>query len=337
MASKVKNQRVKKLKLSNDLLLSMLEKMLLIRVFEMNVSKLWKANQIRGPVHTYIGQEAVGAGVCTALRPDDYIVSHHRGHGHCIAKGADLRKMMAELFGKKDGYCRGRGGSMHICAFEVGMLGACGIVGAGIPISVGAALSAKMRKSGQVSVSFFGDGASNQGVCHEAMNLAAVGKLPVIFVCENNLYAISTHHSKASAITDIADRADSYGMPGMIVDGMDVVAVYEATLDAAARARRGEGPTLIECKTYRFEGHFVADEGFYRGQDEVKRWLERCPIKQFKGLLLDGKVIAPEDIEAMEKKAEAAVKEAIDFANKSPEPPDDYLYYGLYADPMTKY
>ncbi|MDH5532610.1 MAG: thiamine pyrophosphate-dependent dehydrogenase E1 component subunit alpha, partial [Candidatus Bathyarchaeota archaeon] len=230
-------------------------KMLEIRRFEEKVYDLYGENLVPGTIHLYAGQEAVAAGVCANLRSDDYITSTHRGHGHCIAKGAQLKRVMAEILGKKTGYCSGKGGSMHIADFSIGMLGATAVVGAGLPIAAGAGLSIRLRKTDQVVACFFGEGASNQGTFHEGINMAAIWKLPVLFVCENNLYAMGTRQSIVMAIENVADRATAYGIPGVVVDGNDVMAVYEAAREAVERARSGKGPTLMECKTYRHKGH----------------------------------------------------------------------------------
>ncbi|WP_438317670.1 thiamine pyrophosphate-dependent dehydrogenase E1 component subunit alpha [Candidatus Caldatribacterium sp. SIUC1] len=292
--------------------------MLCIRRFEEKAEELYMAGKIWGTFHLYIGEEAVATGACFALRPEDYITSTHRGHGHCIAKGADVRKMMAELMGKATGYCLGLGGSMHIADLEGGNLGATGIVGSAIPIAVGAALACKLQRNNRVVLCFFGDGAANTGAFHEAVNLAAVFKLPVVFLCENNLYAMSFPVKKAFAIPDIAERAKGYGIPGVTVDGMDVLSVYEATKEAVDRARKGEGPTLIEARTYRFKGHSKSDKGVYRTKEEVRMWTERCPIKRFREYLL-GEGVPEEALKDLEKKAEELIEEAVRFAEESPE------------------
>lgn len=305
--------------LSREDKLRMYSTMLLIRRFEEKAEELYMAGKIWGTFHLYIGEEAVATGACFALRPDDYITSTHRGHGHCIAKGADVKKMMAELMGKATGYCYGLGGSMHIADLEGGNLGATGIVGSAIPIAVGAALACKLRKNGRVVLCFFGDGAANTGAFHEAVNMASVFKLPVVFLCENNQYAMSFPVHKAFAIPDIAERARGYGIPGVTVDGMDVLAVYEATKEAAERARSGLGPTLIEARTYRFKGHSKSDKGVYRTKEEVQMWMERCPIKRLRALLIEEGV--PEEIlREIEKKVEETIEEAVRFAEESPEP-----------------
>ncbi|MEM3760191.1 MAG: thiamine pyrophosphate-dependent dehydrogenase E1 component subunit alpha, partial [Candidatus Bathyarchaeia archaeon] len=285
------------LNLAKEKLTEMFRKMLEIRFFEEKVFDLYAQNLVPGTIHLYAGEEAVAVGVCSALRKDDYITSTHRGHGHCIAKGADLKRTMAEILGKKSGYCKGKGGSMHIADFSIGMLGATAVVGAGIPIAVGAALSIKLRKTSQVVACFFGEGASNQGTFHEGINMASVWRLPVIFVCENNLYAMGTRQSRVMNIENIADRAIAYGIPGVVVDGNDVLAVYEATVKAVERARNGEGPTLIECKTYRHKGHSRVDPARYRPKAEVEEWLAKDPIKRFREKLLQTKALTEAEIQ----------------------------------------
>lgn len=292
--------------------------MYLIRRFEETAEELYMEGKIWGTFHLYIGEEAVAVGGCSALHPDDYITSTHRGHGHCIAKGADVKKMMAELMGKKTGYCLGLGGSMHIADVEKGNLGATGIVGSGIPIAVGAALGCKLMRKDRVVLCFFGDGAVNTGAFHEAVNLAAVLKLPVVFLCENNLYAMSFSTKKALAVRDIAERALGYGIPGLAVDGMDVLAVHEAVTQATKRARDGEGPTLIEAKTYRFKGHSKSDKNVYRTKEEIKQWMERCPIKRLENhLLAEG--VETATLEALKQKAEEEIQEAVRFGLESEE------------------
>jgi pyruvate dehydrogenase E1 component alpha subunit len=290
-----------------------------IRRFEEKVGELFSKGMIPGFVHLYIGQEAVAVGVCANLRKDDYIVSTHRGHGHCIAKGADLKRMMAELFGKKTGFCKGKGGSMHIADYSSGILGANAIVGANIPIASGAAFAAQSKGTGQVSIAFFGDGASNTGAFHEGINIAAVWKLPAIFVCENNLYAISTRATRSIPIDNIADRAVSYGIPGIVVDGMDVVAVYNAAHEAVERARKGEGPTLMECKTYRFCGSFEGDPQQYRTKNEREDWEKKDPLNFGKKLVKIGHLTEPE-IERIEREIKSALEEAVKYAKESPYP-----------------
>lgn len=269
---------------------------------------------IAGAVHLSIGQEATQVGTCAALNRDDYVTSTHRGHGHCIAKGADLKKMMAELMGRITGYSRGCGGSMHIFSKELGLLGGNGIIAAQIPLATGAAFSAKYRGTVQVAVAFFSDGATGEGAFHEALTLASLWSLPVIFLCENNLYAATTPAEIALAIPDIADKASGYGMPGRIVDGQDVLAVYDTVSEAVARARAGDGPTLIECKTYRFTGHAGAGQGKHNNPEELARWLERDPILLFEAELAKRGVLTRADAEAIETEVRAEVEEAVEYA-----------------------
>jgi len=303
---------------TKEKLVEMYRKMLEIRLFEEKVFELYAQNLVPGTIHLYAGEEAVAVGVCSALRKNDYITSTHRGHGHCIAKGAELKRVMAEILGKKTGYCKGKGGSMHIADFSIGMLGATAVVGAGIPVAVGAGLSIKLRRTDQVVACFFGEGASNQGTFHEGINMASIWKLPVIFVCENNLYAMGTRQSKVMAIENIADRAVAYGISGVVVDGNDVLAVYEATQKAVERARKGDGPTLIECKTYRHKGHSRVDPARYRPKDEVEEWLAKDPIKRFKERLLDTNTLARAEIQQIEREVSAEIEEVVKFAMESP-------------------
>jgi len=312
-------------------LIEMYRKMLEIRHFEEKVYELYGQNLVPGTIHLYVGQEAVAVGVCANLRRDDYITSTHRGHGHCIAKGAQLERIMAEILGKRTGYCKGKGGSMHIADFTVGMLGATAVVGAGIPIAVGAGLSIKLRGTDQVVACFFGDGASNQGTFHEGINMAAIWSLPVIFVCENNLYAMGTRQSKVMLIKDIADRAAAYGIPGVVVDGNDVLAVYEAANEAVKRAREGKGPTLLECKTYRHKGHSRFDPATYRPKEEVEEWLKKDPIPQFRRRLLDIGVLTEEMARQIEMEVIAAVEGAVKFAMESPYPDPEEALEDVYA------
>jgi pyruvate dehydrogenase E1 component alpha subunit len=316
--------------LPKELLANMLGKMLEIRLFEEKVFDLYGQNLVPGTIHLYVGQEAVAVGVCGNLRKDDYITSTHRGHGHCIAKGADSKRIMAEILGKKTGYCKGKGGSMHIADFSVGMLGATAVVGAGLPIAVGAGLTAKLKKTDQVTACFFGEGASNQGTFHESLNLASAWDLPVIFVCENNLYAMGTRQSRIMKITNIADRAAAYEMPGAVVDGNDVLAVYETACVAVDRARSGKGPTLIECKTYRHKGHSRVDPAKYRAKEEVQEWLDKDPIKRLKQKLLNEHVLTNEEITTIEREAservEASAKFALESAFPSPEEAVEDVY-----------
>lgn len=304
-----------------------------IRCFEMKAVSLFESNKLRGSVHLYVGEEAVASTVCSRLSDSDYIASTHRGHGHCIAKGAALDRAMAELMGKATGYCKGRSGSMHIADFSKGNLGANAIVGGGIPIAVGAALAAKMQHQKKVSVSFFGDGASNEGTFHESLNLASVWKLPVIFVCENNLYGISVPSWQSTSVKDISVRAAAYDMPGITVDGNDVEAIDEAFAAAYERAIAGEGPTLIECKTYRWLGHWTGDPQPYRTREEVEEWKQKCPIKRYRTKLLEQGLFTAEELDEIERNAQAEADDAAEFALNSPEPDpatllDDVFYEG---------
>lgn len=301
-------------------LLMMYERMLKIRHFETKVGELFRRAELPGFVHLYLGQEATAVGACAALNEDDYITSTHRGHGHIIAKGGDLKCMMAELFGKVTGYNKGKGGSMHIAAPSLGILGAQGIVGGGIPIATGAALSAKLRKSGQVVVCFFGDGASNQGTFHEAINIAASFSLPAVYLCENNLYGVGTRQSQVRKIKDIAERAKAYDIPGVVVEGNDVIAVYQATKEAANRARAEEGPTLIECKTYRWHTHFEGEPDTYRPPEEVETWKKREPIAPFRRLLIKNNTLTGAEADEVEERVRNEVEEAVRFARSSPSP-----------------
>ncbi len=288
-----------------------------IRKFEEAVEDLFGRGMMHGTMHLSIGQEASPTGVCLALNINDQITSTHRGHGHCIAKGADLTRMIAELLGKEIGYCGGRGGSMHIADVETGNLGANGVVGGGIPIAVGAALASKMMAKGTVVVSFFGDGALNEGAFHEAANMAAIWKLPVIFVCENNKYGMSSSTAKAFALENLSDRAKGYGFPGVTIDGNDVVAVYEATQAAVNRAKAGEGPTLIEAQTYRWKGHSRSDKNLYRTKEEIEEWKAVDPIVRFKNVLLERNIATVEELAEIEKRATDQVIEAVNVAVKA--------------------
>jgi len=316
---------------TKEKLVEMYRKMLEIRLFEEKVFELYAQNLVPGTIHLYAGEEAIAVGVCSALRRDDYITSTHRGHGHCIAKGAELKRVMAEILGKKTGYCKGKGGSMHIADFSIGVLGATAIVGAGIPIAVGAGLSIKLRKADQVVACFFGEGASNQGTFHEGINMASIWKLPIIFVCENNLYAMGTRQSVVMAIENVADRAAAYGIPGVVVDGNDILSVYEVAQKAVERAREGEGPTLIECKTYRHKGHSRVDPAKYRPKEEVEEWLAKDPIKRFKEKLLKTNTLEEAEIRQIEKEVSAEIEEAVKFAMESPYPAPEEALQDVYA------
>ena len=299
----------------------MLRQMLTIRRFEERASADYHAGKIYGVVHCYIGQEAVAVGVCAALNGDDRIISTHRGHGHCIAKGADLNRMMAELYGRQTGYCKGKGGSMHIADFGIGMLGANGIVAGGISIVTGAGLAAQMEGKGGVAVSFFGDGASNAGPFHECLNIAATWKLPMLYVCENNMYAAQTAAAKTHAMPDVAGRAAGYGIPGVVVDGNDVIAVFQAANQAVERARSGGGPTVIECKTYRWRAH-TERRGQPDPRDAAEReaWLRRDPIALLERQLRGQEELDDAGLAAIEGDIKGAIERAVTFADASPFP-----------------
>ena len=305
--------------------------MLVIRFFEEKVESLFAEGKIGGTTHTAAGQEAVAVGACAALRKDDYVTSTHRGHGHLIARGGDPRRIMAELFGKAAGYSRGRGGSQLMMDLSLGFLGSNGITGGGLPIATGAALSSVLKKNGRVALCFFGDGASNQGTFHESLNLAGLWKLPVVYVCENNLYAMSTPVCQGMPISDIAVRASSYGFSGLVVDGNDVLAVREAVAAACARARRREGPTLIECKTYRFSGHSRGDPRAYRTREEEAAWREKDPLVRCKGELMRLGLLTGRDDQALKREAKRRVAEAVAFARRSPDPDPATLEEGVFA------
>ncbi|NMA87539.1 MAG: thiamine pyrophosphate-dependent dehydrogenase E1 component subunit alpha [Tissierellia bacterium] len=306
--------------------------MFTIRRFEETAEKLFLEGEIPGFIHLYIGEEAIATGVCSNLTDTDYIASTHRGHGHTIAKGADVKRAMAELFGKKTGLCKGKGGSMHIADFSIGMLGANGVVGGGFNLAVGAGLAIDYQKRDDVSVVFFGDGASNRGTFHEALNMAAAWKLPVIFVCENNQWASTTPYLTQTSVENIADRAVGYNIPGVICDGNDVFDVYETTKEAVERARQGGGPTLIEAKTYRIKGHFVGDPELYRTKEEVqKEFDENCPIKNFEKTVLDKKLMTEKEMEDIRKEVNELITEAVEFARESPYPDPSELFDDLYV------
>jgi pyruvate dehydrogenase E1 component alpha subunit len=308
--------------------------MLKIRHFEEKVEALVGAGKIKGFAHLYVGQEAIATGVCAALKDTDYITSTHRGHGHLIAKGGDIKLMMAELFGKNTGYCKGKGGSMHIANLDLGILGANGIVGAGPPIAVGAGLAEQIRGTGGVSITFFGDGASNQGTVHEAMNLASIWGLPVIFVAEYNGYGEFTCQADHQCIESITERAQGYHIPGVSVDGNDVIAVYNAANEAVQNARAGKGPTVLECKTYRIKGHHVLDPAVYRNKEEVDAWQteDKDPILRFEKQLLEKKILNQSQREDAEASIKHMIEQAVKFAEESPEPAIEDLLVDVYAD-----
>jgi Pyruvate/2-oxoglutarate dehydrogenase complex, dehydrogenase (E1) component, eukaryotic type, alpha subunit len=320
--------------LTKDRLMWMYETMVKIRLHENKAAELFAQGKIKGFVHLYVGEEAVAVGVMAALKPGDVITGTHRSHGHYVAKGGDIKASFAELFGKRTGSNKGKGGSMHIADPDIGMLGANGMVGGGIPHAVGAALAFKLLGKDNVAVAFFGEGGSNQQNFHEAINLAAIWKLPVIFVCENNLYQISLPYSKQQLITSVAERGKAYGIPGVSVDGQDVLAVYEATREAVERARRGEGPTLIETRTYRFRGHFEGDPQIYRSKEEVEWWMNnKDPIKIFEKYLLERGVTTREELDAIWKRVSNEVEDAVKFAEESPYPSPEELYDDVFAKP----
>jgi pyruvate dehydrogenase E1 component alpha subunit len=322
------------MKLKKEKLLELYATMQTIRQFESRIVDLYAKGEIPGLAHLYVGEEAVATGVCAALKDDDYITSTHRGHGHVIAKGAQLGPMMAELFGRRTGYCKGKGGSMHIADMHIGILGANGIAGGGLPIAVGAGWSAKWRGTDQVTACFFGDGSSNNGAFHESLNLASLKKLPVIFVCENNLYGISVSQARHQTIIDIATRATSYDMPGLTIDGNDVLEVHQAALKAVKRARAGEGPTLIECKTYRWRGHHEGDPNQgarYRTRDEIEVWIAKCPIHRFAGKLEKDKVATRNKLETIDREVLKKIDAAVEFAKESEFPAVAEIYEDVYV------
>ncbi|MEM9223070.1 MAG: thiamine pyrophosphate-dependent dehydrogenase E1 component subunit alpha [Pseudomonadota bacterium] len=320
---------------SRDELSEALRKMFLIRKFEEGAEQSYMRGLIHGTMHLSIGQEASAVGAAMPLTQDDKITSTHRGHGHCIAKGADVEKMFAEFFGKETGYCRGRGGSMHIADVTMGNLGANGIVGGGIPIAVGAALAAKRLGTGAVTMCFFGDGANNEGAFHEALNMASVWKLPVVFVCENNQYGMSTSTERSTAVDRIAKRAASYSMPGVAVDGNDFSAVAEAAESAVERARAGEGPSLIESMTYRLRGHSKSDRNRYRTKEEIAEWAGRGPIERFGNLLVEHGVLTRAEVENLDAESDAHIERAIEAAKAGPDPDPRDLVRDVYAAPIS--
>ncbi len=318
------------MEISHAMLLEMYRRMVRIREFELAAIDLFKRGQVKGTVHPYIGQEASGVGVCMALRRDDLVAGTHRSHGHNIAKGADTKKMMAEILGKETGYCKGRGGSMHIAAFETGSLGALAVVASGIPLAVGAALAFKMRGEDRVAVPFTGDAGCNTGNWHESVNMASIWDLPVVFVLENNHYGVSTNIRDTVKIEDLSIRAKSYGIPGVRVDGFDVLAVYQAAVEAVARARRGEGPTLLVAESYRFEGHYAGEPEVYRSRTEVEEYRKQDPIPRFSQYLVEAGKASLAEISAIDAEIKQEIADAVQFAKDSP-PPDpatalDYIY-----------
>jgi pyruvate dehydrogenase E1 component alpha subunit len=319
------------MEVQQDKLLDMYRMMVRIRTFEERVAKEFATGKMPGFVHLYTGEEAVAAGACATLRPDDYITSTHRGHGHLIAKGGRTDRMMAELWGRKTGYNKGKGGSMHIADIELGILGANGIVGAGIPIAAGAALSCQMDGNDRVTVCFFSDGATNTTRFHEGVNLAAVWNLPVVFVIENNMYANSTRIADTCKLTNLSDRACAYGIPGISVDGNDVLAVYEAVEGAVARARKGDGPSLVECKTYRWRGHHQGDTPTYRTKDEENEWKKKDPIARFRDYLFQNSILTDNEADKIQQEMDKEMEVAVQFAIQSPLPEPEELLEDVYA------
>jgi TPP-dependent pyruvate/acetoin dehydrogenase alpha subunit len=313
-------------------LLEFYRQMRLIREFELRAINERRSGLIPGFIHSCVGQEATAVGMCAALEPDDVIASTHRGHGHLIAKGGDPKYMMAELAARSDGYCGGKGGSLHMTDFDLGILGANGIVAGGIPMAVGAALAFQMRDEPRVAVAFFGDGAVNEGAFHEAANLAGLWKLPIIFMCENNLYGEGTPQNKQAPVADLSLRAEGYGFPGVIVDGNDVLSVYRAAGEAVKRARAGNGPTFIEGKTYRQRGHYEGDPMIYRSKEEMAAWKGRDPIFTFRDQLLAANVVAKTDIEIINGAIQDALDKAVQFAAASPPPKPESALSGVYFD-----
>ena len=319
------------MKITKEQLLALYETMFKIRRFEEKASELFADSLIPGFVHLYLGQEAVATGVCSLLTPKDFITSTHRGHGHVISKGADVKLMMAELFGKKDGYCKGKGGSMHIADIDKGILGANGIVGGGQPIATGAALACKKKKTGGVVICFFGDGATNRGTFHESINLAALWALPVIYVIENNYFGEFCPIEESCSVQKLSIRAVAYGIPGITVDGNDVLAVRETAAKLIERARNGEGPSILECLTWRHHGHFEGDPGDYKPAEQQEEWLAKDPLPRFRSYLADNQKIALKEIEGIEEKVDMMIADAVEFATNSPDPELSSLLEDVYA------
>jgi len=315
--------------------IEMLKRMLRIRSFEYKALSHCTKRLNRGPLHLYVGEEATSVGACMALERGDYITSTHRGHGHCIAMGGDVRRMLAEIVGRVTGYCRGKGGSMHITDLDLGIIGSNGIVGAGIPIAVGAGIALDNRQEDNVILCFFGDGASNTGAFHESLNMASIWKLPIIFLCENNLYAISGSVKETLNIQDISIRSMSYGIPGVTIDGNDIFEVYETAKKARARAVAGEGPTLIESKTYRWLGHWHADPCRYRDEEEVEAWKKKCPIQRMKDHLLGKKILSQAQIDELEGEIMKEIEETEKFAIESPNPEPEEALQDVYVENHT--
>ncbi len=320
---------------SKEMILKIYRNAVAIRAFELAAHEQYANGLLAGSVHLYAGEEGVAAGVCGVMNSDDYITSTHRGHGHLIAKGGNLKLMMAELAGKATGYCKGKGGSMHICDMDLGILGSNGIVGAGLPIAVGAGFACQYYGKGQVCACFFGDGASNRGTFHESLNMASEMKLPVIYVLENNFYAISGSQRELTTLENLSDRAKAYAIPGVTVDGNDVMAVIDAADEAVTRARKGEGPTLLECKTWRRFGHWEGDPDIrlftYRNKEEHEAWLKRDPLPKFRNDIIQGGYATAEELNDIEKGVDKEIEEAIEFAENSPYPDVSILTEDVYA------
>jgi pyruvate dehydrogenase E1 component alpha subunit len=317
--------------LNDDLKIEMLRKMYEIRHFENEAEQFIIRGMIHGTCHLYIGEEATAVGAIYAIEGDDYITSTHRGHGHCIAKGADLNIMMAELLGKETGYSKGKGGSMHIADVKSGNLGANGVVGGSIGIATGAALTCKMKKNGKIVVCFFGDGAANQGIFHSSLNMASIWDLPVIYLCENNVYGMSTSIREAFNIEKISDRKSAYGIEGLTIDGNDLVEVFNTVSYFARKCRAGKGPVLIESLTYRWSGHSKSDAQVYRTRKEIKEWVEKDPIKRYRDILINGKILTEKDNRDLEKEVIKKLQEASEFAKESPFPDPSEVEDDVYA------
>ena len=317
---------------SKEFFLNLYKTMVRIRNFEIMAEKLFLEGELPGFIHLYIGEEAIATGIITNLKKEDFITSTHRGHGHMIAKGADINRMMAELYGRTTGYCKGKGGSMHIADFSIGVLGANGVVGGGLPIAVGAGLGVKMKKGNQVVVAFFGDGASNTGAFHESLNFASIYKLPVIFVVENNKFASTVYAKDTTSVENISDRAVGYGIPGITIDGNDVITVYETAKEIIKRAREGGGPSLLEVKTYRVKGHFVGDPELYRDKKEVEEFWLNEPIKKFEKRLMEEKILNETGKNKIWEDAQKEIEESVRFAKESPMPSGENALTDLFVN-----
>jgi len=319
------------MEITKEFQLEMYRRMVRIREFELAAMNLFKRGRVKGAIHTYIGQEASAVGVCMALRKDDLIAGTHRSHGHNLAKGADPKQMMAEILGKVTGYCKGRGGSMHIAAFETGSLGALAVVGAGIPLAVGAALAFSMRNEDRVAVPFTGEGGANTGNWHESLNMASIWNLPIVFILENNHYGVSTNIRDVTKVKDLSVRAQAYGIPGVRVDGFDVLAVYQAAREAVERARQGQGPTLLVTESYRFEGHYAGEPEVYREKAEVEHYLQKDPVPRFRHTLFEGGLATESELDRVEEESRQEMVTAVEFAEQSPEPDPETAMEFIYA------